>query len=334
MALFWFLTGTTTNKEYVMSLSFGTDPEFMIVDEKKNLKSAINLLPKKANAKPYYGSSMYYDNVLAEIAIKPSLTKDEFLKNIKVSLNRLAKIIHPLKFEICAADSYPNKELLHQDARIVGCNPEWNVYSLQCIMPPEDVIVKTNFRTAGGHIHVGSKNLQDPISVFSFIRMMDLFLAVPCLFLDKDPTSKERRRIYGHAGSHRLTDYGLEYRSLSNFWLCSPEYAGLIYDLTMFVYSFVNLGEHEKFWSVDETLLDGDDPTMAYDCFGYDSLLLEKAINECDLNLGKKFMTFISHYLPDDILASIESKSNCTKLPDPYASWGISSFLPKKTRSK
>jgi hypothetical protein len=314
-----------------MSLSFGTDPEFMIVDNKNNLKSAINLLPKRDNAKPYQGSSIYYDNVLAEIAVKPSLTKDEFIKNIKVSLNRLAQVIHPLKFEICAAESYPNKELSHQDARIVGCNPEWNVYSLQCVMPPEDVIIKTNFRTAGGHIHVGSKNLQEPSSIFNFIRMMDLFVAIPSIFMDKDPTSKERRKIYGHAGSHRLTDYGLEYRALGNFWFCSPEYVGLIYDLTMFVYSFVNLGEHEKFWSVDESLLDGEDPTKAYDCFGYNCKLLEKAINECDINQAKKFMTFISHYLPDEILKSIEEKASAKKLPDPYASWGLNYPLPRKS---
>lgn len=316
-----------------MSLSFGSDPEFMLVDNKLNLKSAINLLPSKANAKPYKGSFIYYDNVLAEVAIKPALTKEEFLKNTKDSLGKLANIIHPFKFELCSAESYPNKELHHRESRIVGCNPEWNVYTLKCVLPPEDVIVKTNFRTAGGHIHVGSKNLQDSISVFSFIRMMDLFVAIPSLFMDKDLSSKERRKIYGQAGTHRITDYGLEYRSLGNFWFCSPEYAGLIYDLTMFVYSFINMKEYEKFWSIDEKLLDCDDPTKAYKCFGYDCKLLEKTINNCDLVQAKKFMTFISYYLPDDILNSIYEKMNNKKLPDPYDSWNIliNGVAPKST---
>jgi len=314
-----------------MSLSFGSDPEFMLVDEKYNLKSAINLLPKKSSSKPYRGSFIYYDNVLAEIAIKPSLTKSEFIKNIRTSLSRLAEVVYPLKFEICSAESYPKKELSHTDARIAGCNPEWNVYTLQCVLPPEEVIVKTNFRTAGGHIHVGSNNLQDSISVFSFIRMMDLFVALPSLFMDKDPSSKERRKIYGHAGSHRITDYGLEYRTLGNFWFCSPEYAGLIYDLTMFVYSFVNMREHEKFWSVDEEMLDSDNPSSAYNCFGYDSKLLEKTINDCNMAQAKKFMTFVSYYLPDDILSSIRDKAEHKKLPDPYYSWGIQ-YRPKANR--
>lgn len=316
-----------------MSLSFGSDPEFMLVDEKYNLKSAISILPKKVNARPYNGNSIYYDNVLAEIAVKPALTKDEFLKNLKNSLSKLASVVYPLKFEICSAESYPSKELVHQDARVAGCNPEWNVYTLQCVMPPEEVIMKTNFRTAGGHIHVGSNNLQDSNSIFSFIRMMDLFVGIPSLFIDKDPTSKERRKIYGHAGSHRITDYGVEYRPLGNFWLCSPEYAGLIYDLTMFVYSFINLGGHKKFWSVNEDLLDSDDPSKAYDCFGYDCRLLEKSINECDMIQAKKFMTFISYYLPDDILDSIHDKAGYKKLPDPYQAWGIN-YIPKKSKSR
>lgn len=333
MVLFWFRIGITITEEFHMSLSFGSDPEFMLVDGKKNLKSAINLLPRKANAKPYKGNSIYYDNVLAEIAVKPALTKEEFIKNVKASLTRLAELVHPLKFDICSSEIYPSKELSHNDARIAGCNPEWNVYTLQCVLPPEEVISKTNFRTAGGHIHVGSKNLQDPNNIFSFIRLMDLFVAVPSLFMDKDPSSKERRKIYGHAGSHRITDYGLEYRSLGNFWFCTPEHAGLIYDLTMFVYSFVNMRDYEKFWSFEEDLLECDDPSKAYKCFGYDVKLLEKCINDCNINQAKKFMTFISYYLPDDILNSIQEKADLKKLPDPYASWGIPSVF-KKARSK
>ena len=55
------------------------------------------------------------------------------------------------------------------------------------------------------------------------IYMLDLFLAVPAIFMDTDKTSKERRTMYGFAGSHRETDYGLEYRPLSAFWLGSPK---------------------------------------------------------------------------------------------------------------
>lgn len=305
-----------------MNFTFGTDPEFMLVNKNYCLKSAIGILPKRSNAKPIGGNYFYYDNVLAEIAIKPSKTKKEAVENIRNALAKLVKLISPMKIEMCCAENYPLKELKHEDARIAGCNPEWDVYSLQCMLPPEDVISKTQFRTAGGHIHLGAKLLKDPFNVFATVRMMDLFVGIPSLFIDPDFFSKSRRKIYGHAGTHRVTDYGLEYRSLGNFWLASPEFVDLIYDLSGFVLNFVADKQHEKFWSIDENLLDDDDPSIAHNCFGYDVEELIDCINNCDKKAAYKFMTFISHYLPVEILERIEKLKDC-KMPNPYVCWNI-----------
>ena len=305
-----------------MGFTFGSDPEF-ILTKNSFPKSAIGILPKKTSAIPFKGNFIYYDNVLAEIAIKPGRNKQEVIENTKISLTRLAEIIHPIKFDISCAEDYPDRELRHEEARIAGCNPEWDVYSLQCILPPEEVISKTPFRTAGGHIHLGASFLREPLSIFNTVRMMDLFIGVPAVFLDVDPMTKKRKKVYGQAGSHRVTDYGLEYRSLGNFWFASPEYMGLIYDLSDFVLNFVQDELHNKFWSVDDSLLDDEDPSKAYCCFGYDVELLKKCINSCDVDLAKKFMTFISHYLPNDIIKSIENLSSKRYLPNPYSAWGI-----------
>jgi len=296
--------------------TIGADPEFMLTDKDCQLKSAIGILPKKTN-----NISAYYDNVLAEISIKPADNKKDFIHNTRIALKGLSKKINPLKFEVCASENYPLNELSDVDARIAGCNPEWDVYSLKCVLPPEYVIKKTCFRTAGGHIHLGSPILQDPINVFNTIRMMDLFIAIPSIFLDKDPTSIERRKIYGHAGYHRITDYGLEYRSLGNFWLSSPEHVALIYDLSEFVLDFVEKKHHEKFWSYNEET-EEDDVSKAHKCFGYDVKSLIKCINFCDTRKSKKFMTFISHYLPEEILKNID-KLSLDKCHDPYCSWDL-----------
>jgi hypothetical protein len=305
-----------------MNFTFGTDPEFMLINKQCSLKSAIGVLSKKTNAKCIKGNYFYYDNVLAEIAVKPANSKEEAIKNIKAALVKLAQLIHPLKFEISCAENYPLKELKDEDARIAGCNPEWNVYTLQCVMPPEEVISKTQFRTAGGHIHLGYDMLKDPFNIFATIRMMDLFIGIPSLFLDPDFSSKKRRRIYGHAGTHRITDYGLEYRTLGNFWLSSPELVGLIYDLCSFVLEFVKSKNHEKFWILDEKLLDEDDPALAHKCFGYDANKLVDCINNCDKKNAEKFMTFISHYIPIDVWENIYKLIN-QKMPNPYVTWKI-----------
>jgi hypothetical protein len=305
-----------------MRFTFGSDPEFML-SRWDDLQSAIKLLPKKEKAISRQGSKFYYDNVLAEIAVKPGKTKNEVLENTQQALQNFSKLIKPCRFNIKSSAKYPSQQLSDKESRIAGCNPEWNVYTLRCVMPPEEIISKTSFRTAGGHIHLGAEELKNPLKCFDVIRMMDLFIAIPSIFLDKDETSKDRRKIYGHAGSHRATDYGFEYRALGNFWFSSPQHVSLIYDLTEFVLDFVNQNEHKKFWVVNEDLLESDDPSKAYFCSGYDVKLLCKIINNCDKKHAEKFMLFISNYLPQRISTQIDLLSK-NPLPDPYESWNLS----------
>ena len=83
------------------------------------------------------------------------------------------------------------------------------------------------------------------------IRMMDLFVGIPSLIIDHDPTSVKRRDLYGGAGTHRIKEkYGVEYRSLSNFWFKSPKLTRLIYKLTRFTYEFCKEKGYEKVWEV------------------------------------------------------------------------------------
>lgn len=311
------------NQIGVMKLfTFGSDPEFMLQRLDK-LQSAIGVLPSKEHAVSKGGSKFYHDNVLAEAAIKPGSDRSESLGNTESALKNLAKMVMPNALSCTAAAKYPASQLESREARQAGCNPEWDVYSLTCVLPPEEVIRETSFRTAGGHIHVGSDIVQNPLVACDAVRMMDLFIGVPSVFLDKDPTSKDRRRIYGHAGSHRPTSYGFEYRALGNFWLSCPEMFALIYDLTAFVLEFVAEEGHKRFWILDESLLDGDDPSRAYSCSGYDVRLLRKAINSCDRKQAEKFMMFISNYLPEDLYSRIDVMANRPQDADMYKSWGI-----------
>lgn len=312
--------------------TFGSDPEFMIVQDDQ-LKSSIDILSPKESPRKINGHGFYYDNVLAEIATKPGNNRTEVVENTRESLTTLAELIEPAHFEIMAASDYPAKELKCDQAKIAGCNPEWSVYTLQVIDPPERLVdfkdgywyFKVPFRTAGGHIHLGSDTLDDILDVFNVIRMMDLFIGVPSIFMDTDPTSKDRRKAYGLAGSHRIPEDNcprLEYRPLGNFWFSSPEHVELIYDLSDFVLNFVEKGGHQKFWAVNKDLLDHKDPSVAHTCTGYDVNALQKCINNCDKKQASKFMLVVGNYLPSNLYARIEKLSGVS-LPNPYAAWGI-----------
>ena len=308
---------------------FGIDPEFILI-EKSNFKSAIGVLPSKEKALEKNGNKYYFDNVLAEIAVKPAKSKKEALKNVQKALEGLAKLIDPIRFTIKASGNYPEEELNCEEARIASCNPEWNVYSLEQILPPDEDVdlldgyyqFKTPFRSAGGHIHIGSDQLEDALETFNVIRMMDLFIGVPSILMDNDPSSKDRRKIYGHAGSHRIPEYGLEYRSLSNFWLSSPNHVDLIYDLTDFTLDFVKQKNQDQLWTVDEEILDGEEPSLAYDCFGYDPENLCETINTCNKEEAEKFMVLISKYIPKNLLQKINTLSK-EGVSDPYIAWDI-----------
>lgn len=53
------------------------------------------------------------------------------------------------------------------------------------------------------------------------VPLIDLFCGIPSVLVDRDENARFRRHLYGKAGECRLPKYGIEYRTLSNFWLKS-----------------------------------------------------------------------------------------------------------------
>ncbi len=87
-------------------------------------------------------------------------------------------------------------------------------------------------------MHVGCQTaINKPLEV---IKAMDIFLGVPSIFLDGD---KERRKLYGGAGAHRVKPYGVEYRTLSNFWLWEDWTKLWVFQQTERAINFVKSGK-------------------------------------------------------------------------------------------
>lgn len=89
-----------------------------------------------------------------------------------------------------------------------------------------------------GHIHVGYDN-HEPATSIDIIRAMDLFLGLESVVLDTD---KERRRVYGKAGAYRFKKYGIEYRTLSTFWIENEKLIRWAFNKTQEAIEFVRIG--------------------------------------------------------------------------------------------
>src|SRR3990170_2692966 len=78
--------------------TFGSDPEFMLVDEKGNLRSAIKVVEGSPESRiKIKGHEFYYDNVLAECAVRPERGKKKVLESFKECLETYAELVRPYR---------------------------------------------------------------------------------------------------------------------------------------------------------------------------------------------------------------------------------------------
>lgn len=299
-----------------MKITFGSDPEFMLKDRKGRLVSAIGVIKgTKLERFPLGKHEVYYDNVLAECAIAPSPDKEGVIENFRDCFKRLDELISPLELCVQASGEYPSKECKHQAAQEFGCDPEMCAYDLIVAEAPD--VPKGGFRSAGGHVHIGyeggkntddlEKDLEIGWNKIFIVRLMDLFIGIPSLFIDKDPTSPARRQLYGKAGSHRVKEeYGVEYRPLGNFWISSPNLVNLIYDISKFCTKSIvqdkRYEEIEKLYKLDD---------------------VREAIDENNLEKGKKLMQIVLKELPKNIKDAVLQEEDRKKPYNFYAEWGL-----------
>jgi len=209
----------------------GADPEVFLRDSKGSIIPSIGLLGGSKNAPRDIGiGSVQEDNVLAEFNIKPAKSKAEFVQSILSVMSEMGKLVDPLKIDIRASHTFDMNVLQkYGDAAFrFGCDPDMNAWLFDYNTPPDPHAVG-GLRSAGGHIHIGM-DMGDDEEKFMLAATMDIFLGIPSVLLDDD---MERRKLYGKAGAFRLKPYGIEYRTLSNFWLKTPELIGWAYDNTI-----------------------------------------------------------------------------------------------------
>ena len=240
-------------------VSLGSDPEMMIRDRKGNYKSAIGIVhgTKKDRLQLGGGATAFYDNVMVECCPLPGTDIQSVVRNFAECFRLLAKAVYPFELVLQASHEYDEDQVEHPHAREFGCVKERDCYTeleYAAICPKDSTL-----RTAGGHVHIGQHPgdadpwplLDEGMGRVWFIRCLDMFLGTASILMDNDPTSPRRRKLYGAAGFFRKTPYGVEYRTMGNFWLASPKIVAVVYDLVRFSLGFVRSSQKfQKNWDV------------------------------------------------------------------------------------
>jgi len=307
-----------------MKISFGSDPEFMVVRDNQYY-SAIGIVQGDAeNRITVSGHQFYYDNVMAECAVKPAKTRSCVLKSFRECFQIYARMVQPFRLHVQASQEYPEEQLIHPDARKVGCAPDSCAYEMELKEPPVAIIEQTSFRSCGGHVHIGHPLLAgDGPEPWLAVYLLDLFIAVPSLWIDRDVSSGPRRTLYGQAGRYRTKDYGIEYRSLGNFWLKSPRLVAWVYGVCDFVVSFIEDGRASSVWTFDpEVFFESEKRSDAWTCHLYDPHRLRVGIDSNKPDLVAEHYDLARSLLPRNLSAEIDFLVE--DKPDLYESWQLS----------
>lgn len=160
------------------------------------------------------GFTLQEDNVALEFGQPPAASAEEFVFNTRQAMLAGLSKLKGKRFSRLSCTVFDKDQMEAPEAFIFGCEPDYNAWTVsenEKPTPPHPFM-----RSAGGHVHIELPNNFSEVDQLNAVRAADLFLGVPSVLLDK---GVERRKLYGKAGAFRPKPYGVEYRTLSNFWI-------------------------------------------------------------------------------------------------------------------
>jgi hypothetical protein len=217
-----------------MRIKLGCDPELFLADATGKLRASCGKIGgtkerPQALRELGDGYAVQEDNVAIEFNIPPAANAREFQESIQKTLAYLTNGVRNMyNFDIVqlSAASFPKDELDSPAAQVFGCDPDFNAWTGQ--RNPKPKAEDETLRSCGGHVHVGDYD-KKVIDSRQLIKTMDLFLGVPSVLMDK---GELRKQLYGKAGAFRDKKYGVEYRTLSNFWVFGDPLTNWIWNNT------------------------------------------------------------------------------------------------------
>lgn len=232
----------------------GTDTELFLRKEDKFL-SAYNVIPgSKSNPYPVKKGMVSVDGMALEFGIDPAHSFPVFKSNINTVLSRLQDLIpedHEMAVVASVLFDEEYMEAQPEESKILGCDPDYNAWTGEENPQPE---AHPTMRTAGGHLHIGfiegalkkegdQAHFEDCRTI---VKELDYYNGLFACVVDND---NRRMNMYGQAGAFRPKPYGVEYRTLSNFWILRDDYMERVFNGCNWAIEGLkeNKSVHEKF---------------------------------------------------------------------------------------
>lgn len=227
-------------KKLITNVTLGSDPELFLKKENIIISAVGKIGGTKHEPQPISdsGHAIQEDNIAIEYNIPACKNETEWIDNHNFVKSYLDNLVTGMGCELdfSASAKLSDQELDSDQAKLFGCEPDFNVWLQRVNDPPEP---GGNLRVCGGHIAVGFDNPTDEVCE-DLVKAMDATLGLKSLFIDKDT---ERKKMYGKAGCFRFKEFGIEYRVLSNFWIASDQLLIWAYNTTLEAIELVNSGK-------------------------------------------------------------------------------------------
>lgn len=281
-----------TSAEQYLSFTMGSDPEIFLMKDDK-VYPAFQFLPSKKDAHPggshrynnggYFMQHPFWDGFQAEFCVWPKECLMYFTLGMRKCLEELAIRAGEkgAKLTIRNVLRIPDATLLsaEQEHVALGCSPSENIYDDHGMTVENPR--KLKYRFTGGHLHFGKWHLTQPPDYGKIVNALDSILGIWAVGVAANLDSPIRRKYYGLAGEYRMPVYkkstafgedalGVEYRVLSNFWLCHPAIC-------------------QATWEVARACV-----KLAYtkyrDLWASDTNQVREIINNCDVKAARKLL--------------------------------------------
>lgn len=191
----------------------GHDVEFFLIGDSGLIPAERVLAGTKGRGTAIAkGVLAHPDNVMAEISSAAPFAARNLKQRMMHDLNALRHHVDPVRVSIASSMNITRDTLDNcESAKEIGCSLDYQNGMPRDKLNADDL---GDTRHAGGHLHF---DVSPSIAPDWAARVCDIMLG--CHVIAAGEKQGARRGFYGLPGLYRPKSYGMEYRTLSNYWV-------------------------------------------------------------------------------------------------------------------